>query len=237
MKTNSLLFKWRDAIASELGPPAMTRLILLCLALHMDKNGNNCFPSTEKIAARAGVSERTVCTHLEQAEKAGWIKRGFHLKKTRGWRRHQYYPVIPPMVLKIIQHHERKNSHGTEPDDTMVLKEVQSNTSVNSSNIDSRFFSEVVSYLNLKTGKHFKPTSKATLRLIHARASEAFTLEDFKHVIDVKTEQWLSDEQMSKFLRPQTLFGTKFEGYLQEQSKHKPETRQEYRPVSKEDLS
>jgi len=46
--------------------------------------------------------------------------------------------------------------------------------------------------------------------------NDGFTLEDFKTVIDKKCADWLNDAKMCKFLRPETLFGPKFEGYLNE---------------------
>lgn len=73
---------------------------------------------------------------------------------------------------------------------------------------------EVVSYLNLKTNSSYRFTSKKTQNLIKARWNEGFKLEDFKNVIDKKSVEWLNDDKMNKFLRPETLFGTKFESYL-----------------------
>ncbi|WP_436665978.1 conserved phage C-terminal domain-containing protein [Lactobacillus acidophilus] len=35
-------------------------------------------------------------------------------------------------------------------------------------------------------------------------------------MIDVKSKQWLTDQKMKQYLRPETLFGTKFESYLNE---------------------
>ena len=75
---------------------------------------------------------------------------------------------------------------------------------------------DVIDYLNLKTGKMFRKSSKATRSLIHARSSEGYTLEDFKYVIDVKCAQWLNDPRMDRYLQPSTLFGTKFENYANE---------------------
>ncbi|MBU5214508.1 conserved phage C-terminal domain-containing protein [Heyndrickxia oleronia] len=75
-------------------------------------------------------------------------------------------------------------------------------------------FDEVVSYLNLKTNSSYRTTSKKTQNLIKARWNEGFKLEDFKNVIDKKSTEWLNDPKMNKFLRPETLFGTKFESYL-----------------------
>ena len=75
-------------------------------------------------------------------------------------------------------------------------------------------YQEVVEYLNQKTGKNFKHTSKVTQRHIRARLAEGFTVSDFKQVIDKKCSDWLRDQKMKEYLRPETLFGTKFESYL-----------------------
>lgn len=77
---------------------------------------------------------------------------------------------------------------------------------------------EVVEYLNQKTGKNFKHTSKVTQRHIRARLAEGFTVSDFKQVIDKKCSDWLRDQKMKEYLRPETLFGTKFESYLNSKS-------------------
>ena len=79
----------------------------------------------------------------------------------------------------------------------------------------SDVYDEIIKYLNDKTGSHFKPTSKSTQRLINGRLSENYSIDDFKHVIDVKTLEWKNDSKMSKYLTPDTLFNaTKFEKYL-----------------------
>jgi len=74
---------------------------------------------------------------------------------------------------------------------------------------------DIVDYLNKKTGKSFKADTKATKQHIKARISEGFKEDDFYTVIDNKCATWLTDAKMREFLRPQTLFGTKFESYLQ----------------------
>ena len=79
----------------------------------------------------------------------------------------------------------------------------------------SDVYDEIIKYLNDKTGSHFKPTSKSTQRLINGRLSENYSIDDFKHVIDVKTLEWKNDSKMSKYLTPDTLFNaSKFEKYL-----------------------
>lgn len=75
-------------------------------------------------------------------------------------------------------------------------------------------FKEIVDYLNNSAGTNYRASSKKTRELIKARINEGYTLEDFKVVIEKKTRDWINDNKMKGYLRPETLFGTKFEGYL-----------------------
>lgn len=78
---------------------------------------------------------------------------------------------------------------------------------------------DIVEYLNEKAGTKHHYKTKDTQKHINARLSEGFTLDDFKKVIDIKCDEWLGTD-MEKFVRPMTLFGTKFESYLN-QKPHK----------------
>ena len=79
---------------------------------------------------------------------------------------------------------------------------------------DKEIYISIVSYLNEKAGTKFKHTTGKTKSAIKARMAEGFTVDDFKTVIDKKCAEWIGDPKMEKYLRPETLFGTKFEGYL-----------------------
>lgn len=72
----------------------------------------------------------------------------------------------------------------------------------------------IVAYLNEKAGTNYRTTGAKTKSLIRARIAEGFTEDSFRTVIDHKCGEWLSDPKMRGFLRPETLFGTKFESYL-----------------------
>lgn len=82
----------------------------------------------------------------------------------------------------------------------------------------------IVEHLNKKTGKAYKENSPKTISLIETRLSEGFSLEDFLKVIDTKSAQWLEDPKMKTYLRPETLFGNKFESYLNETLEEEPVT-------------
>ena len=108
---------------------------------------------------------------------------------------------------------------------------------------------EVIDYLNKKTGKRFKPNADGNKRVIDPRLKDGYTVDDLKHIIDVKYAQWhgktFSNGQLGdNYLRPETLFRvSKIEGYLNEEMpKHKSKeptpdwfNQEEPKPVKKAD--
>ena len=81
-------------------------------------------------------------------------------------------------------------------------------------------FKEIIDYLNKKANTHFKPASNITQSKINARLNEGYSLDDFIVVIDKKCDEWRGTE-FEQYLCPETLFGTKFEKYLNQKSKQK----------------
>lgn len=74
---------------------------------------------------------------------------------------------------------------------------------------------EVLSYLNVKTGKQYRWQSKDNQLVLVARLKDGYNVEDLKKVVDNMAERWLGDEDMEQYLRPSTLFRrSKIEGYL-----------------------
>lgn len=80
-------------------------------------------------------------------------------------------------------------------------------------NNDNKDIKDIVDYLNEKAGTKYR-VGKDTKRHITARLNEGYTVDDFKTVIDKKVDEWLGDAKMAQYLRPSTLFGTKFDTYL-----------------------
>ncbi|QDX06957.1 conserved phage C-terminal domain-containing protein [Staphylococcus saprophyticus] len=102
---------------------------------------------------------------------------------------------------------------------TEITTETTNNNILSGNPTVSRIpYKEIVDYLNEKTGKNFKHKTAKTRKFIEARWNQDFRLDDFKKVIDVKTDEWLNTDS-DKYLRPETLFGTKFEGYLNQKTK------------------
>jgi uncharacterized phage protein (TIGR02220 family) len=86
--------------------------------------------------------------------------------------------------------------------------------------IYSDVIKNIIDYLNKKANTHWRCNSKDTIKHIKARLDEGYTEEDFKKVIDRKCADWLGTEWQD-YLRPMTLFGTKFESYLNAKGKRR----------------
>ncbi|MGE7364981.1 conserved phage C-terminal domain-containing protein [Staphylococcus cohnii] len=87
----------------------------------------------------------------------------------------------------------------------------------NDSRVDFIPYKEIIDYLNSKTGKRFSHKSNANQKLIKARINEGYTKDDFFNVIDTKTNEWINVEDMKQYLQPTTLFGNKFDKYLNQE--------------------
>ena len=106
------------------------------------------------------------------------------------------------------------NVFETPPDTDTDTDTEKENTFVVKDDPDKIPFREIISHLNGKTGMSFKATTTKTKSLIRSRWIEGFRLADFKAVIDRMADEWGADSKMMVYLRPVTLFGPKFEGYL-----------------------
>ncbi|MFO7842263.1 MAG: conserved phage C-terminal domain-containing protein [Bacteroidales bacterium] len=101
----------------------------------------------------------------------------------------------------------------------------------NGNNVEER--KEIIAYLNLKTQKNYKASARVAVDKVNARINEGYTVDDFKKVIDNKVTKWRGTK-WDEYLRPSTLFGPKFEEYLNEgsnESKYGPGVRQTYKDL------
>ncbi len=93
----------------------------------------------------------------------------------------------------------------------------QMDTNKNGNNGDNKIpYAAIVEILNKEAGTKYRSTTKKTRDLIKARWNEDFREADFTTVIKKKTIKWKGNPEYEIYLRPETLFGPKFEGYLNE---------------------
>ncbi|ATN02452.1 conserved phage C-terminal domain-containing protein [Staphylococcus capitis] len=132
---------------------------------------------------------------------------------------------ISQWIVKKLHNGKLRNSTMDSEETQQSLTEITTETTTETTNnnilspsstVEPIPYKEIVAYLNDKTNKKYKHTTGKTRRFIEARWNEDFRLDDFKKVIDIKTSEWLGTSQ-EKYLRPETLFGTKFEGYLNQE--------------------
>ena len=79
----------------------------------------------------------------------------------------------------------------------------------------------IIDYLNSRAMTNYRATSQTTKKHINARLNEGYKFDDFITVIDNKTREWMKTD-MEKYLRPETLFGSKFESYLNQKDSSRP---------------
>lgn len=164
------------------------------------------------------VNRTTVQRWFKSLESQGYIYREVKFRKGTREIEHRYTYLCDKGIRKNETTPTRKN----ETDNNTVINNTSNNT-LDSNTMSSKLddtsdsipYKEIVEYLNDKADRNYKHSTKKTKTLIKARWNEGFRLEEFKTVIEVKVASW-SSNTMSNFLRPETLFGTKFESYLNE---------------------
>lgn len=102
----------------------------------------------------------------------------------------------------------------TKNDKPSVVQQAESTASSK-----MEIYKEILGYLLDKSGRSFKPTAEKNKKVINGRLSDGYTVDDFKRVIDWKVYQWQGTSN-EMYLRPETLFGNKFEGYLNDANKN-----------------
>ena len=168
-----------------------------------------CWATNEYFADLYGVSRTSISNWINALIKKGYITRELIYKEGGKEVLNRYLRIFEGVPKEI----------GIPPQkilDTPPQKNFKDNNTYinNTNNNTNKDIVEILDYLNSKCGSKYKTTTPKTQTLIKARLKEKFTIADFKKVIDTKVQEWGNDEKMKKYLRPETLFGTKFEGYL-----------------------
>ena len=162
-------------------------------------------------------SQSTIRRTINNLEKNNLIITGnfnkLKIDKTKWYRIN--YDKVSSMNSPSVQNEQSTCSNRAPLDVFNLNRPLPETTETNI------YIVEIIDYLNKKTGKKFSKSTAQTRKSINARMNDGFTVDDFKKVIDIKTADWLNTE-MDKYLRPATLFGTKFESYLNESVNQQP---------------
>lgn len=192
------------------------RLLYTWMLSHLDSNGNfyaDPVMVNNLVFTRLGKSTKDVEKYLNDLLDAQLI-----VIYEAGGELYLNYPNFFEMQPNIRPDREGKCTIPTMENldpDKIRMTSGESPTQIKL-NKEKRIYSQIIDYLNGESGRDYTAKSKGTQRHIDARINEGRTMEDFKLVIDCKVAQWKNDPKMSEYLRPETLFGSKFEGYLEQ---------------------
>lgn len=210
-------------------------VFLLARAGESNKQGGLYFTETlpytpEDMAIDFDFTLDVVNFSLITLEKFGMIETYDQVIFIKNWEEYQAVESMEKIReqtrLRVSRHREQKkkltngnvtcNADVTESNATDIDKELDIDIDKERDIVEQKIpFSEIIDYLNLKAGKKFKTTDKHKT-LIRARWNEGQKLEDFKQVIDNKVHDAENPRDLfdAKYLQPSTLFGTKFDQYL-----------------------
>lgn len=202
---------------------------ILCLAGKCNNHGflmiNNKIAYTDEMLSKifrieVGSIQRAL-NLFQQLEMIEVVENAYMIAN---WDKHQSgdrLEEIKEQNRKRQQKHREKQKILALEQKSNVTDNVINNVNCSISISYSSSISNIINYLNNKNNSNYKSNTKNTVKHIKARLEEGFTEEDFYTVIDYKVSQWGNDAKMRDYLRPDTLFGTKFESYLNSAPKPK----------------
>ncbi len=176
---------------------ALEKVILMEID-SLDSTERGCYASNQSLAEFCQCSENKVSCSISKLIELGYI----YLQKFDGRTRELKSRLTKKQSLPI----KKSESDCENKKENNTTNNTTNNTFIN-------IIRDIVEFLNEQCESGYKHTSAKTQKLIRARLAEGFTLDDFKAVIEKKVAEWKGTE-MEQYLRPETLFGTKFEGYL-----------------------
>ena len=175
---------------------------------------NGCFASNAYFARFSYLSKNRCSEIIRSLENKGKITIKYMYDKDK--------KNIVKRIIKVI---DKSNSHSRE--DVLPYSESCEENDINSNHINENIpYTEIIDYLNKKAKVNYRSSNRRTRELIKIRYNEGYRIEDFKQVINIKSAEWLNNEKMQQFLRPSTLFGDKFEIYVNQKGSvhHKKNT-------------
>lgn len=186
----------------------------------------------QEVCSKFTLSELLVCTHSSSGvvfsipnlkEYTGKYEKERPNKEIKETNKEikEVAPLASP-VLEIVEIKKprKKNLPKVSPQDFRNPKDSPELFAVEAPSLDedtelSDLARNAITAMNTICGKSFRPVP-GNMKHINARVNEGYKLDDFVSVLKFKQAQWSNDPRMCAYLRPETIFGTKFDSYLQE---------------------
>lgn len=148
----------------------------------------------------------------KNGEKGGAPKGNTNAKKEKQPKQ----PKTTETTENNMTHHNHIHSHNQDNKKRVnkgMGEEERKEEDVDDTGLLAEACEKIISHLNEKTDSNYRSSTKTTKSKINARLNEGYTLDDFIVVINKKTDEW-KDTEFEQNLNPDTLFGNKFEKYL-----------------------
>lgn len=202
-------------LAKEIGLEVAILFGALC-GYQRHYKGEEFYREQDKLIEDTCLTEYSIRQATKVLKELGLInviKKGLPAKN--------YYKVNQKRLIELLSTsgYENNTTRDSENNTTRSIEISTTNNKTNNkteNKNNNNIYTSVCDYLNEKAETNFRASSKNTQSHINARLRDGFTLDDFKRVIDNKVSQWKNDRVMCQYLRPETLFGNKFESYLNE---------------------
>ena len=178
-----------------------------------DRKGNVFqYYTNEQLMIDLNSSEKTIIKVKKELREVGLLE---EIRQGNNLPNRIYISQVDGAVENTVLELEEVQ-HGAVENTVLELEKVQTNkidiNDTDNNNIKS-FCQEVITYLNQVTKKNFNKDTASHHKYIKARLKEGYELKDFKHVINVMAATWMGTDY-ERYLQPQTLFGNKFDSYL-----------------------
>lgn len=184
-----------------------------------EANDGYFYSTIENVKESTTLSDKRQRSALTALKEAGIID-----VKLAGMPAKRYIRINEKQLAQILLNNSSQNGAASfaKTAELVTPKQRTNNNNINNNknNNNKEIYIAVIDYLNSKTGQSFRSSTKATQQHINARLAEGFTIDDFKRVVDNMWTDWRGTE-WEKYLRPSTLFGSKFENYLNRKPKSK----------------
>ena len=168
--------------------------------------------TNEQLMIDLNSSEKTIIKVKKELREVGLLE---EVRQGNNLPNRIYISQVDGAVENTVLELE-KVQHGAVENTVLELEKVQTNkidiNDTDNNNIKS-ICQEVITYLNQVTNKNFNKNTASHHKYIKARLKEGYELKDFKHVVNVMVATWMGTDY-ERYLQPQTLFGNKFDSYL-----------------------
>ena len=179
---------------------------------------------------KEGIS--AVNSALDELKKYGYltVRKIMPNESESGRIEYEYIFREQPEAEQAEQPNRKQDAEKQDIDFLPLENHRQLNTNkLNTNKLNTNNIYIVVEHLNSVVGSHYRADSADTKRLLSALFDNGYTIDDIISVIDKKASEWLGTEY-ARYLRPSTLFGTRFEEYLNAPTQERA-TQERYEPT------